>query len=484
MESERRMKIKAVSMIMLTLLLTGMLTLAFSIQTVKADGTIYIRDDGAVDPPDAPISSFDNITYTFTDNIYAEIIVERSNIVINGTGHTLQGPGNGMGFSLSQINNVTIKNTKMKTFWYGIYLYESSNNSIYGNNITNNNVGIAVYYRSSHNIISENNLIANNYQGIRLSHHSNYNIIFGNNVTTSNYDGIVLFDFSNYNIISENNVIANNDDGIYLRDSSSYNIISENNIIANNDDGILLVSSSNNIIYHNSFMDNAVQVHSTSSTNVWDNDVEGNYWSDYTGVDFFGGLYQNETGSDGIGDAPYVIDANNQDNYPLMNPWIQPDITVINVTPLRTIVGQGFTLGINVTITNSGSKIEDFDVIVYANTTSIASQTVTITSGNSTTVSFAWNTTSVPYGSYTITAYATPVYGESNTADNTFTDGWVLVTVPGDVDGDGECSVLDVKLVKLAYSGILDEPNADADGNGVINILDVKRVKLIYSGIL
>jgi PKD repeat protein len=35
----------------------------------------------------------------------------------------------------------------------------------------------------------------------------------------------------------------------------------------------------------------------------------------------FSGPYQNETGSDGIGDTPYVIDENNLDRYPLMNPW-------------------------------------------------------------------------------------------------------------------------------------------------------------------
>jgi len=42
------------------------------------------------------------------------------------------------------------------------------------------------------------------------------------------------------------------------------------------------------------------------------------------------GPYQNETGNDGIGDTPYVIDENNRDHYPLMNPWtpieIDPDI--------------------------------------------------------------------------------------------------------------------------------------------------------------
>jgi len=39
----------------------------------------------------------------------------------------------------------------------------------------------------------------------------------------------------------------------------------------------------------------------------------GNYWSDYNGTDDNG---------DGIGDTPYIIDADNQDKYPLMKPYV------------------------------------------------------------------------------------------------------------------------------------------------------------------
>jgi len=77
---------------------------------------------------------------------------------------------------------------------------------------------------------------------------------------------------------------------------------------------------------------NAVQVYDcvrenpyiNPSINVWDDDYPsgGNYWSDYTGVDSFNGLHQNRTGSDGIGDTAYVVDMSNQDNYPLMHPWV------------------------------------------------------------------------------------------------------------------------------------------------------------------
>ena len=44
----------------------------------------------------------------------------------------------------------------------------------------------------------------------------------------------------------------------------------------------------------------------------------GNYWGNYTDVDQFSGPYQNETGSDGVWDNPYVIDENNIDDYPLI----------------------------------------------------------------------------------------------------------------------------------------------------------------------
>jgi len=42
---------KTVSGIMVTLLLVSMVTVALNVQSAKASGTIYIRADGAVDPP-------------------------------------------------------------------------------------------------------------------------------------------------------------------------------------------------------------------------------------------------------------------------------------------------------------------------------------------------------------------------------------------------------------------------------------------------
>ena len=58
-------------------------------------------------------------------------------------------------------------------------------------------------------------------------------------------------------------------------------------------------------------------------------------------------------------------------------------------------------------------------------------------SGSSATISFTWNTTGVAEGNYTTGAVADTVPGETDTTDNTFVYGWVVVTILGDVTGDG-----------------------------------------------
>jgi len=150
--------------------------LAVNIQPVKASGTIYIRADGSVEGTDK-ISTVDNITYTFTDNIYDSIVVERDNIVADGAGYTLQGTGSGYGINLSGRSNVTLRNMEINAFNIGVYLNSSSDyNTISGNYITNNMYGVFLFY-SSDNTVSGNNITNNNEYGVYLSD-STSNIIY------------------------------------------------------------------------------------------------------------------------------------------------------------------------------------------------------------------------------------------------------------------------------------------------------------------
>ena len=245
------MKRKTASGITLTLLLISMLTLAFNVQPVVAFVSIIIRANGNVDPAGVPILNVGNVSYTFTANISGSIAVERSNIIIDGNGHTLQGTESGNGFDLSNINHVTIKNTVITGFYRGVYLYSSSyNNNISGNNIAANKYGIWLYSSSS-NSISRNNIV-NNVIGAVLSYSSNNNVS-GNNIA-SNGDGIYLSQSSS-NSISRNNIV-NNVIGAVLSYSSSNNNVSGNNVTSNDEYGISLDFSSNNILRGNKIANN------------------------------------------------------------------------------------------------------------------------------------------------------------------------------------------------------------------------------------
>jgi parallel beta-helix repeat protein len=345
---------KVVSAITLILLLAGTLTLAFNIRAVKAGGgTVYIRADGSIDPPTAPILTVDNATYTLTGNITSGadgIVIERDNTIVDAAGYTIQGTGAYpyKGIDLSGRSNVTIRSMEIDTFSYGIWLDSSDYNSVIGNNITGNSYfGIQLYYSSSNSIVGNNVTIttgwgygiglnyssSNTISGNNIGNHyhyciglffsSDYNIISGNNIINNGSNGAdgILSDSSDYNSVIGNNITGNNDHGIWLRGSSS-NTISGNNVTANHV-GIVLSGSSDNRVYHNNFIDNSQQVivYYSGFANVWDDGypLGGNYWSDYNGIDLYSGPYQNETGSDGIGDVPYVIDGVNIDRYPLVS---------------------------------------------------------------------------------------------------------------------------------------------------------------------
>jgi parallel beta-helix repeat protein len=141
-------------------------------------------------------------------------------------------------------------------------------------------------------------------------------------------NGILVAASSNNTIIGNN--IAKNAYGLWINQFSVYNNVTGNNITGN-EIGIMIEASLNNTIYSNN-LDNQKQVDikdtladNVISINIWDNGKDGNYWSDYTGTDSHG---------DGKGDTPYVIDENNQDNFPLMEQFIIPEFPSWIILPL------------------------------------------------------------------------------------------------------------------------------------------------------
>jgi len=345
---------------------------------VENTTTVYIRPDGTVysdtgHPAPISVSVVDGVfVYTFTDNIYQTLVVQRDNIIIDGNGYTLQGPEHRWGLLLHSRNNVTIRNIRITLFNLGIYLWFTNDSRI--ENITATKMvgpdarGI-VLYGSNDNVISGNNATNNDWGGIFLLS-SLGNTISGNDATNNKYMGIWLY-FSAYNTVSGNKVMSNGHTGIGLSFSSD-NIVSGNNItdnghtwfrggiglyglggnivldndITKNYGGMLLWSSSENTIYHNNFINNTYQVDSWASVNALDDGYPsgGNYWSDYTGVDLYSGPDQNQPGKDGIGDTHY-IKWEIVDRYPfvLESGWDKYYLTVqTHPSGIATIPGEGW----------------------------------------------------------------------------------------------------------------------------------------------
>jgi parallel beta-helix repeat protein len=247
----------------LFLLMTSILALALKIEPVKADGTIYIRADGRIEPSTAPISTIENITYTFSDNIISNsIVLERNNIVLDGAGFTLQGPGNtlgsGNGILVSCVDNVTIENMSITGFGYenlhipliinppyaGIFLNSSSNDVLLGNNLNGNFHGVSIYSSSENNTVKANN-VSGGFIGVcveppwdnsKLS--PNNNTVSENNVSGNLWTGIYLSYSSNTSLLCNN--VSRNSFGIYL--SSSPNSVLSKNMICNNTYGLSVSS--------------------------------------------------------------------------------------------------------------------------------------------------------------------------------------------------------------------------------------------------
>jgi parallel beta-helix repeat protein len=282
---------KTKATIILSLVFAFVLVFLPEISIAKAENTIYIRADGTVKPATAPIQR-DRAIYRFTDDINGSIAVERDNMILDGNGHSLTNKEGMVALNLTSVRNVVIKNLTLKDcYGLGISLDRCSNVTVSGNIIT----GTCVFYPPVQ--------------------------------ATS---GIYVW-AGNSNII-EGNRLSDNYVGIYLGYDAEQNIIVNNNITSNLR-GIVFCEASNNLIYHNNFINNTINVHDnaansssySASVNTWDNGYPsgGNYWSKYNGTD---------NNADCIGDTLYIIDKNNQDSYPLVN--VIPEFPTWTILPL------------------------------------------------------------------------------------------------------------------------------------------------------
>jgi parallel beta-helix repeat protein len=260
-------------------------------------------------------------------NFYASAgnLVEENNFMNNSVGIILD--------ACNGLNN--FRNNNMTSDGYNLIIWGSSLKafiqSIDTSNIVDNR---AVYYITDSHNLTLNPINCPNIGYLALVNCTEVTV---EDIDLSDdKDGMLMAQSTNCSLI--NITLANARTNITLSGFSSQPLIhggldffkSDNNLmtnsrITNNSVGVCLYQSSGNLFYHNSFVEIDKPVISnfqspglppsdSCSTNKWDKDFEGNYWSNYRE------RYPNATEIDdsGIWNTPYVIDTNNTDNYPLM----------------------------------------------------------------------------------------------------------------------------------------------------------------------
>ena len=328
---------------------------------------IVIKSNGSVTPETEFINHTGNVYTLTSDIINYSLVIQRSNITLDGKGRTLKGsyPSPYMiystGLSLDHVTNVTVRDLEITGFNdYDVFRIKSSS----GSSIIRVKTS-SIHLESSYaNTIAESTIASINME------------------------------------YSENNILIKNVIG------KLYQFVSHNNLVTKNNITNLIVQfSDSNKYYANNFLspDNSFQYYSSNKESFWDNGSIGNYWSDYLA------RFPNasEIGSSGIGNTPYAINnkawingelvevtwirSNIVDHYPLMAPFdeVAPSIKVILITnksydtstvPLNFTINErasqiaysldgkeNVTVMGNVTLTDLSNGLHD--ITVYANDT-------------------------------------------------------------------------------------------------------------------
>ncbi|MCL5877066.1 MAG: hypothetical protein M1540_04560 [Candidatus Bathyarchaeota archaeon] len=247
---------------------------------------IIIRPDGSITPSDAPIKRNGDI-YTFTDNVYGTVKIQKSNIVLNGAGYTLSGPYNGSQINVWVVGEGPNQSPELVAeYIIGVDIGAKTVEGVIVEDLNVRNFSIGMYMWTKNNTVTACG-VSESILGIMLS---------GSNTTVTN------------------NCLVHNKQGVFFGFNGQDELI-----------------PSDVHISHNGFVENEVQINGcfcedypeNEEPHAWDDGRRGNYWSDYNGTD---------ADNNGIGDTAYVVDVQNQDRYPLMmnpvqipTPQIQAD---------------------------------------------------------------------------------------------------------------------------------------------------------------
>lgn len=244
----------------------------------------------------------------------------------------------------------------------------SYNNRIMNNTISGLNRGIS-FQICENNVIS-NNILTHNDKAIDLD-------ITSDNIIEKNYlsfNDIGIFfheNDNNNNSISNNTLINNTNKALHISSFANENIFYGNVIENTGGQGIFIdLNANDNLFYNNTFKSNNIHAIDYSSQSKWNNSEIGNYWDNFTGLDY---------DDDGIGDIPHIISASPlvQDFLPIWDDGDDP------TPPILNIINPSYSqfLGIKTPVYELDSKSLYIDKMWYNLNGTTMNQTITSYSG-------------------------------------------------------------------------------------------------------
>lgn len=286
-----------------------------------------------------PILYWKNVTVGTVPSGAGQVILANcTGVVVEHYALSYTSVGIQLGFSSGN----TVRNNSFYSNVYDVFLQFSD-----GNNVTSNSFVLGgssiVAKNSNDNILthnefsfartwglwiefSEGNVITNNgisygRNGIHLLE-SNKTLMANNSFDSNKGNGISLHSSNNNSVI--HNDFSSNERGIVLDHSSDDNVLSNNTIESHKYSGVeIRRQSAGNLIYHNNITDNRYQaLDGNPENNIWHHPLllEGNYWSDYVGVDDGSGTGKHAISGDGIGDTLIPHPKADFDYYPFTKP--------------------------------------------------------------------------------------------------------------------------------------------------------------------
>jgi nitrous oxidase accessory protein len=326
---------RTVSIIVLTIFAVSILAVSNNIKKVNAE-EITVPDDFSTIQEAINNANEGDIIFVRNGTYYEHVIVNKTVSLVGecNVETILDGLGSSNCVDI-KANNVTMSGFTVRNCSYNaIGIWDYNNATLTCNILTNSNIG--VFIANGQNVTVGNNTLANGTCGIMCAGSCRCNTISQNTLRYC-VVGIDVHAVIGPTVIESNLIQSSIGIGIWMSDAPNTYVFTNSvtgsgeenmliqycpnseiyaNLIASSKCGMRIGYSENKSIYHNNFINNVVQAEFLANgTAIWDERGEGNYWSDYNGTD---------SNHDGIGDVPYIINSNNTDLYPLINPYWSP----------------------------------------------------------------------------------------------------------------------------------------------------------------